>query len=463
MTQPPAAPQEGGNISLCTGSGALDLAVEAVTGLPTLLAGEKDPAASRLLAARMPHARNLGDITAVDWAALAADLPRPAALTAGFPCQDISNAGPRGGIAGDRSGLWKTIAQAIRHLRPRLVFLENVAALRSRGLDVVAADLAAIRYDARWMCLRAGDPEVGACHRRDRWFAVAYPAAENPHLPARTQRRTPAPGQTQSRGTRADAGGRSGLLATPGGRLRLLPTPAAADGTGGPGLSPKRKGGMNLRTAVTLLPTPLARDWKCGASNLAERNGRPLNEVVVNLLPTPAAADSRGTANFRADGTPYGSGYGPTLTDIVRLHLLPTPKASDGPHGGPNQRDKAGNYYLPGQAVRLDRRWVATNGTDYGPAIHRWEAVLGRPAPEPTEPGTKGNRRLSPAFVEWMMGAEPGWVTGTDLALSRADQLKILGNGVVIQQATTAYRALLAADVLEATAPAPVQLTLDIA
>ncbi|MFE1749047.1 DNA cytosine methyltransferase [Streptomyces anandii] len=425
MTHHPVVPPKGGNISLCTGSGALDQAVEAVTGLPTVMVGEKDPAASRLLAARLPHARNLGDITAVDWAALTASLPRPAALTAGFPCQDISNAGPRGGIAGDRSGLWKTIAHAIRHLRPRLVFLENVAALRSRGLDVVAADLAAIGYDARWMCLRAGDPEVGACHRRDRWFAVAYPAAEDPHLTVGTQRRTAAPGQAQGGRARAHTGGRSGLLTAPDGRLRLLPTPAAADGTGGPGTSPKRQGGMNLRTAVTLLPTPAARDWKSGASNLLATNSRPLNEVVVNLLPTP--------------------------------------KASDGPHGGPNQRDTAGNYYLPGQAVRLDGMWVATNGTDYGPAIRRWEAVLGRPAPEPTEPGAKGNRRLSPAFVEWMMGADPGWVTGTDLGLSRSDQLKILGNGVVIHQATLAYRTLLAVGAPEAADPTPSQLALDIA
>ncbi|MET9565649.1 DNA cytosine methyltransferase [Streptomyces tauricus] len=424
MTHDSLASPESGNVSFCTGSAALDQAVEAVTGLPTVLVGEKDPAASRLLAQRLPHAPNLGDITDVDFAALAATMPRPASLTAGFPCQDISNAGPRGGIAGDRSGLWKTIAHAIRHLRPHLVFLENVAALRSRGLDVVAADLAAIGYDARWMCLRAGDPEVGACHRRDRWFAVAYPAAEDPHLPVGTQRGTAAPGQTQGRRARAHAGGRSGLLAASDRPLRLLPTPAAADGAGGPGISAKRQGGMNLRTAVTLLPTPAARDWRSGASNLLGTNSRPLNEVVVNLLPTP--------------------------------------KASDGPHGGPNQRDTAGNYYLPGQAVRLDGQWVATNGTDYGPAIHRWEQVLGRRAPEPTEPGTKGNRRLSPAFVEWMMGADPGWVTDADLGLSRSDQLKILGNGVVIHQAALAYRTLLAIGSAPESA-APTQLALDIA
>ncbi|MFJ2828580.1 DNA cytosine methyltransferase [Streptomyces sp. NPDC087263] len=427
MTHAPALPPEGGNISLCTGSGALDQAVEAATGLPTVMVGEKDPAASRLLATRLPWAHNLGDITAVDWAGLAATVPRPEALTAGFPCQDISNAGPRGGIAGDRSGLWKTIAHgAIRHLRPRLVFLENVAALRSRGLDVVAADLAAIGYDARWMCLRAGDPEVGACHRRDRWFAVAYPAAEDPHLTVGTQRGSPASGQAQGGRARAHAGGRSGLLATPGGHLRLLPTPAAADGTGGPGVSPKRLGGMNLRTAVTLLPTPAARDWKSGASNLLGTNSRPLNEVVVNLLPTPTARR-------------YGR------------NRSASPGASSRPSIEYLARDLAD-----------DRQWVATNGTDYGPAIHRWEQVLGRPAPEPTEPGTKGNRRLSPAFVEWMMGADPGWVTGTDLGLSRSDQLKILGNGVVIHQAALAYRTLLAV-APEAAEPAPAQLALDIA
>jgi DNA (cytosine-5)-methyltransferase 1 len=125
------------------------------------------------------------------------------------------------------------------------------------------------------------------------------------------------------------------------------------------------------------------------------------------------------------------------------VNLLPTPKASDGPHGGPNQRDGGGRYYLPGQVVRLDERWIATDGTDYGPAIRRWEAVTGRPAPCPTEPGTRGNRRLSPAFAEWMMGLPAGYVTALDLP--RNEQLKILGNGAVPQQAHHAYGLLLGA------------------
>jgi DNA (cytosine-5)-methyltransferase 1 len=79
----------------------------------------------------------------------------------------------------------------------------------------------------------------------------------------------------------------------------------------------------------------------------------------------------------------------------------------------------------------------------YAPAIARWEAVLGRPAPTPTEPTGKGGaHRLSPRFVEWLMGLPDGWVT--DAGLTRNEQLKALGNGVVPQQGSAALRYLLA-------------------
>ena len=63
------------------------------------------------------------------------------------------------------------------------------------------------------------------------------------------------------------------------------------------------------------------------------------------------------------------------------------------------------------------------------------------PAPAPTEPGPKGNPRLSPAFVEWLMGLPAGHVT--DVGLTRNEQLKALGNGVVPQQAAAALEHLL--------------------
>ena len=74
---------------------------------------------------------------------------------------------------------------------------------------------------------------------------------------------------------------------------------------------------------------------------------------------------------------------------------------------------------------------------DDAPAVSRWERLTGRTAPHPAPDG-----RLSPAFVEWMMGLPAGWVTGR--GLSRTAELKMLGNGVVPQQATAAIAMLLA-------------------
>lgn len=81
---------------------------------------------------------------------------------------------------------------------------------------------------------------------------------------------------------------------------------------------------------------------------------------------------------------------------------------------------------------------------DWGPytgAVHRWEQVLGRPAPHPTETGQHGGPVLSPKFVEWLQGLPRGWIT--DLPLPRTAQLRALGNGVVPQQAARAVTLLL--------------------
>lgn len=74
---------------------------------------------------------------------------------------------------------------------------------------------------------------------------------------------------------------------------------------------------------------------------------------------------------------------------------------------------------------------------EYASAIARWERAT-RLAPSPTEPGTRGGQRLSPRFVEWMQGLPDGWVTGAPI--TRPQQLRALGNGVVPQQAAHAIR-----------------------
>ncbi|WP_405793359.1 DNA cytosine methyltransferase [Streptomyces sp. NBC_01506] len=154
-------------LELCAGYGGLAMAVESLTGERVAYVADNSPAASAVLSERYP-VPNLGDISESDWGAVAG---RVDIVTGGFPCQDISTAGRGAGIHGERSGVWKHVAAAVRAIRPRAVFLENVAAIRRNGLDVVLGELAASGYDASWCCLRAS--AMGAPHQRDRWFCIA--------------------------------------------------------------------------------------------------------------------------------------------------------------------------------------------------------------------------------------------------------------------------------------------------
>lgn len=110
---------------------------------------------------------------------------------------------------------------------------------------------------------------------------------------------------------------------------------------------------------------------------------------------------------------------------------VPSGEASD---DGRSRRGDSGRS----QSLEHDR----PNFGQYQPAIDRWERVIGRSAPAPTVRRNERDR-LSSLFVEWMMGLPEGWVTGH--GLSTAAELKMLGNGVVPQQAALALRLLEAA------------------
>jgi hypothetical protein len=102
----------------------------------------------------------------------------------------------------------------------------------------------------------------------------------------------------------------------------------------------------------------------------------------------------------------------------------------------PRETVESGDAPASWQPVEQPRPWGP-----YAEAVARWEQVLGRPAPTPTQPGTHGKPVLAPVFVEWLMGLDHGWVT--DLRLPRTLALRVLGNGVVPQQAAVALALLL--------------------
>lgn len=153
--------------SLFAGIGGFDLAGRWM-GWETKWFSEIEPYASAVLKKHWPNVPNHGDITKIK----GEDVEHVDILCGGFPCQDISLAGKGAGLAGERSGLWSHYARLIEEIRPKYVVAENVSALRSRGLDRVLGEISALGYDAEWHCIPAS--AVGAPHRRDRIWIVAY-------------------------------------------------------------------------------------------------------------------------------------------------------------------------------------------------------------------------------------------------------------------------------------------------
>lgn len=307
------------------------MAVQAVLGGDLAWVSDVEPGPMKVLAHRYPHVPNLGDVTAVDWSQVASvDV-----ICGGSPCQDVSTAGKRAGMAeGTRSNLWVAMRDAIAVIRPRYVIWENVHGVTSarassamesdpgllgdhpagtpalRALGRVCGDLSGLGYDARWMALRASD--VGAPHLRRRVFLLAHTSSH-------------------------------------GGRL--------GDGDGG---TPTDADGPAVPSSDT---------------DSAGRQGRP---------------DPAGAASPR----------------------------------------------------RPDDTIPSVDWGHYAAAIHRWEQAIGRTAPAPTRTGRRGRPQLSPRFVEWLMGLPDGWVTAVP-RVTRTEALRMLGNGVVPQQAAAAIDYLL--------------------
>lgn len=211
--------------------------------------------------------------------------------------------------------------------------------------------------------------------------------------------------------------------------------------------------GMKV-SRTELMPTPNTMDYlpPRSAQKIAESKNRTpggyanVRETVVNdLLPTPTAVDGNTVAQSELDADDPKHRLKVAAQVLARDSLLPTVIASEG-----TKQDTTVTIQEridTGHQVHLTH--IARSGVDnptvwgkFAPAIARWEAILGRLAPAPTKPdGKDGAHRLSSAFTEWMMGLPEGWIT--DCGLSRNEELKACGNGVVPAQARLALSILL--------------------
>lgn len=313
--------------SFCTGYGGLDLAVEQYYNAELSWVSEIDNNCNKLLEKRF-NKPNLGDLTSVNWE----DVEPVDIICAGFPCQPFSDAGSKKGDKDERA-IFPLIAKSIGVLRPRYVFLENVAGIvttrNGGGLDVVGL-LTQMGYDCRWGIIRASD--IGACHQRARWFCVASDSNSD------------------------------------------------------------REGGGQTRTVRE-----------------QGNNERQINEVRPDRSSSLPASDS----------------------DSSRLQQQ-CGSITMGERWRPVKRDSYETNW------NKDIGRTENHETDWGKytrAIRRWSETIGRPPPTPAK-----DLKLSSSFVEWMMGLPEGWVC--DLGLPRTVELKMLGNGVVPQQALLALELL---------------------
>jgi DNA (cytosine-5)-methyltransferase 1 len=160
-------------LDLFSGIGGFSLGLERSGAFETVAFCEREPFCQHIIKKHWPGVPIYDDVETLTASRLAADGVPVDAICGGFPCQDISLAGAGAGLDGKRSGLWWQFHRLIEETRPSWVIIENVSALRSRGLDRVLGSLAEIGYDAEWHCIPAS--AFGAPHQRDRIWIVAYP------------------------------------------------------------------------------------------------------------------------------------------------------------------------------------------------------------------------------------------------------------------------------------------------
>jgi DNA (cytosine-5)-methyltransferase 1 len=166
-------------LDLFSGIGGMSLGLERA-GMHTVAFCEIEPFCQTVLRKHWPHIPIYKDIRTLTASRLKGDkIETIDVICGGFPCQDMSTAGKGAGLAGRRSGLWKEYARLIEEICPQYAIIENVPLLRNRGLITVLKDLWEIGYNAEWHCIPAS--AVGAPHRRDRIWIVAYPCGNGVH------------------------------------------------------------------------------------------------------------------------------------------------------------------------------------------------------------------------------------------------------------------------------------------
>lgn len=393
-------------LSLFSGIGGIDLGLKMALGeeYHTTVYVEIDPYCQRILEARisdgsLDRGAIWDDITTFDGRSWRGSIDL---ISGGFPCQDISVAGKGAGIlAGKRSGLWREYARLIGEIRPRYVFIENVAALLHRGLNIVFSDLAEVGYDAEWGSFRASD--VGAPQRRERIFILAYAQRDA------SIKRSGLSGIGRWKNDTEQVGMGSGSVANALGHGFNDERRSTAERCTRQSFEKIRRIQQRLEDPnVTRLEG--GRQFQRGPTSGAVADSSSQREHT--LRDVQPESDSGWTSDGSRDEDR-------TLGDSTRTRLERSERSEyEGHRDGPAADDLG--VFPPGPSDRDAWRDIIERYPDLSPAIEKT-----------TEP-----------YVRRMVAGVPVWVdpTGT----YRVNRLKALGNAVVLQCAALAFTTLMA-------------------
>lgn len=383
-------------VSLFAGIGGFDLALER-NGIEVVASVEWDKHAQSVLKNRFPNSQIYGDIQEVTGEQLinAGFDPRNGIITGGFPCQDLSVAGKRAGLAGNRSGLFWEICRLLDETKTQYFILENVPGLlsSSNGADMgtVISALAQRGYGLAYRVLDA--QHFGVPQRRRRVFIVGS-LGDNGGTPAEIL---------------AIAEGRSGYLEAGGkSRKSSATTSAGSPATVGTLLARDHKGidQISVEENKLVLFDPHRADGVRlqgdTVNTLTSMMGTGGNNVPMVAYPMHGAMVGRND-----NAGPNGSGF---LNENEPSYTLTS--SSQARHG----------------VAMIMRMREGKPGGGKGPLLSEEKSLTLATANDQTLFNKDMVRRLTPLECERLQGFPDGWTEGqTD-----GHRYKQLGNAVAV-------------------------------
>ena len=396
--------------ALCAGYGGLELGLSQLTETELVWFSEINQTADLVMRTRFDSCKNYGDVKNIT-------LPGEVDIvTAGFPCQPFSVAGKMKGMKDEEKWLIDDICRIASEANAKWLILENVKGIiTANNGHAIARTVEAMALSGftRWEWGTIPASAVGAPHKRERWFCVATnddePGRKEIAGLLREDRRWQTTKWSEGDSKRAGSLSASRTFADSDNR-------AGEEFNIGDGYRDRAEAGINRTTT--------SESERFSLSGSAFERYQPAIKRWEQTIGRGSPAPHTGIRiDYEAPSDSHGEG---SEGQHARSGLRETSEKESSP-GGNNVGDSPG---------RLGKY------KEYGPAIGRWETVLNREVPEDlTYHHENGSIKVSPEFIEWMMGVPPRWVTGVDLSYTR--KLELLGNGVVPLQAEHAYAILL--------------------